>query len=422
MASAQKVRVSPLPLAGEGRVRVTRSQDSPHPDPLPRGERESAGNPVGPCTMVIFGSSGDLTKRKLVPSLYNLTVQGLLPKGFAAVGFARRDMTDEGFRAYLNEEIRKLIPPPIDEAAWKDLVGRFYFVSGEFEDAKAYANLKEVLDRVDKKHRTGGNILFYLATGPDFFSVIVRQCAKLGLMKESNGSWRRVIVEKPFGHDLVSAQSLNKQLHQALNESQIYRIDHYLGKETVQNIMVFRFGNGIFEPIWNRRYIDHVQITVAEDLGVELRGGYYDGIGALRDMVPSHIFQLISLAAMEPPISFDAEAVRDEQAKVLRALQPIPAANVIAHCVRGQYGAGTINGTKVGAYRSEPKVSPQSSTETFAALKLFIDSWRWAGVPFYIRTGKRLPCRSTEVVIQFAPVPLALFQAVSIGHLSAISW
>lgn len=389
-----------------------------HPQASSAGvSNRAAAKPAGPCLMVIFGSSGDLAKRKLIPALYHLTEQGLLPKDFAVVGFARRDMKEDGFRAYLNEEVRKLIPDPVDEAVWKELVGRFYFIPGDFGDTNAFAKLKAALTELDQKYKAGGNALFYLATAPEFFTVVVDQCAKQGLLQENNGSWRRVIVEKPFGKDLESAKLLNRELHKYLDESQIYRIDHYLGKETVQNMMVFRFANGIFEPIWNRRYIDHVQITVTEDIGVENRGGYYDEVGALRDMVPNHIFQLISLTAMEPPISFAADSVRDEQSKVLRAIQPMSPEELSRRVVRGQYGEGTMHGAKVPAYRSEPRVSPKSNTETFVALKLFIDSWRWADVPFYIRTGKRMSCRATEIVIQFKRVPLMLFRDVSVQHL-----
>jgi glucose-6-phosphate 1-dehydrogenase len=273
-------------------------------------------------------------------------------------------------------------------------------LSGNFKDSIAYTNLQTLLAQVDKEHGTRGNYFYYLATPPDFFSPIIQQISAAGLASEKNGQWRRVIIEKPFGSDLESALVLNQEISKVLNENQVYRIDHYLGKETVQNILVFRFANGIFEPIWNRRYIDHVQITVSEEIGVEQRGGYYEGAGALRDMVPNHIFQLISLTAMEPPISFEANAVRDEQVKILHAIQPPSSEEVLKCTLRGQYGEGTIDGELVPGYRSEPSVQRDSHAETFVAMKLHIDNWRWASVPFYLRTGKRLPRRATEIAIQ----------------------
>ena len=379
---------------------------------------EAASKPLGPCLLVIFGASGDLAKRKLLPALYYLSAQGLLPKQFAVLGVARRDMPEESFRVYLRKEVRPLIAGRVDERVWKDLVARCFFVPGNFDDAHAYVRLRERLAKLEKEYQTGGNVVFYLATAPDFFSTVVEHCEKAGMTKEKDGPFRRFVIEKPFGRDLESARALNRRLRRILHEPQIYRIDHYLGKETVQNLLVFRFANGIFEPVWNRRYVDHVQITVAEDLGVELRGGYYDESGALRDMLPNHMCQLVSLTAMEPPISFQADAVRDEQSKVLRAIAPMTPESVLERCVRGQYGPGTIGKSKVPGYRSEPRVSPKSSTETFVALKLFVDNWRWAGVPFYLRTGKRLPCRATEIVIQFKQVPLMLFRQIPIEHVS----
>jgi glucose-6-phosphate 1-dehydrogenase len=273
-----------------------------------------------------------------------------------------------------------------------------------------------MLGDVDKEHGTRGNYFYYLATAPTFFATVVKQLGGAGLVSEQNG-WRRVIIEKPFGRDYESARSLNKEIREVLDEKQIYRIDHYLGKETVQNILVFRFANGIFEPIWNRRYIDHIQITVAETVGVEQRGMYYDQAGTLRDMVPNHIFQLISLTAMEPPVSFDADVVRDEQTKILRALQPMTDEEVLTRTVRGQYGEGEVHGSKVQAYRSEPMVAPDSRTETFVAMKLHIDNWRWADVPFYLRTGKALPKRATQIVIQFKRAPFVLFRRTAVNRL-----
>ena len=368
--------------------------------------------------MVIFGADGDLTKRKLIPALYHLAGAGHLPKEFAVVGLARSEMTTEEFREKLERDLREYAGAAIQPGPWNWLRDRLYYVSGDFREAASYRRLREILKDVDGTHGTGGNYLFYLATAPSFFSLIVEQLASEGLTSQAPDNWRRVIIEKPFGRDLESARALNHHLRQYLSEDQIYRIDHYLGKETVQNILVFRFANGIFEPIWNRRYVDHVQITVAESIGVEHRGGYYEDAGALRDMVPNHLLQLISLVAMEPPNSFDPNAVRDEKAKVLRGIVPLHSFEVLRSVVAGQYGDGVIGGNPVPAYRAEPNVSPASNTETFVALKLFIDSWRWADVPFYVRTGKRLAKRVTEIAIQFKCAPLMLFRKTSVQDLA----
>ena len=368
------------------------------------------------CAMVIFGASGDLTKRKLIPALYNLAKDNLLSKNFALIGIARSTMTHDQFRGQIGEDLKQLGTTTIDPDLWHWLARRIYYVPGNFDDPATYEHLKAQLAEVEKEHGTGGNTFYYLATAPQYFGTVVRQLGQAGMVKEDPG-WRRVIIEKPFGRDYESARKLNLEIREVLQEQQIYRIDHYLGKETVQNILVFRFANGIFEPIWNRRYIDHVQITVAETVGVESRGGYYDSSGTLRDMVPNHIFQLISLTCMEPPVSFDADVVRDEQAKILKAIQPMAPEDVLLRTVRGQYGE-SVNGTeKMQAYRSEPNVNPHSSTETFVAMKLFIENWRWADVPFYLRTGKRLPTRSTEITIQFKRAPLLLFRQTSVEHL-----
>ncbi|HEX2185552.1 MAG TPA: glucose-6-phosphate dehydrogenase, partial [Chloroflexota bacterium] len=345
--------------------------------------------------MVIFGGTGDLTKRKLIPALYNLASSRLLSTEFAVVGIGRTKWTTEEFRRRMNEEIREFATQDVDPRLWQDFVGRLYYLSGDLQDAGTYPRLQQLLSEVDQSHNTRGNYFYYLATLPEFFALTIRHLGAAGLMQEENGHWRRVIVEKPFGNDLDSARALNRELSQVLDERQVYRIDHYLGKETVQNILVFRFANGIFEPIWNRRYVDHVQITVAETVGVELRGGYYEGAGALRDMVPNHIFQLISLTAMEPPISFAADAVRDEQAKVLHAIQDFTPEDVLARTVRGQYGPGTVDGARIPGYRDESKVNVDSRTETFAALRLQLDNWRWGGTPFFLRAGKCLPRRVT---------------------------
>ncbi len=370
-----------------------------------------------PSVMVVFGADGDLTKRKLIPSLYNLAAARLLPKEFAVIGLALTDLSTEEWRQRLDRDIQEYATTPVDSSVWAWLVERLYYVPGDFRDARAYQSLKESLAQADATHGTNGNYLYYLATAPSFFSEIVRQLGVQGLAAQRGRGWRRVVIEKPFGHDLESARALNAELRQVLDESQIYRIDHYLGKETVQNILVFRFANGIFEPVWNRRYIDHVQITVAESIGVEHRGRYYEEAGALRDMVPNHLLQLVSFIAMEPPNSFEADAVRDEKAKVLRAIQPLNPIEVLRSTVAGQYGEGAIATMPVPAYRAEPHVSPASNTETFVAMKLFIDSWRWADVPFYLRTGKRMPTRVTEIAIQFKRPPFMLFRKTSVERL-----
>ncbi len=378
---------------------------------------EILGSQTGPCAMVIFGATGDLTARKLIPSLYNLAKSNHLSREFAIVGVARTDMPVEKFREILTQKMQSFIGPSLDRNLWEWMLGRIYYVSGEFTNPQTYTKLKETLDRVNETHKTHGNFFFYLATSPDFFSEIVSQLGHGSLTQEENGQWRRVIIEKPFGRDVHSAQALNREIGKVLSEKQIYRIDHYLGKETVQNIMIFRFGNGIFEPIWNRRYIDHVQITVAETVGVESRGGYFDQAGTLRDMVPNHLFQLLTLTAMEPPTSFGADSVRNEQNKILKALQPITPEDVLQRCVRGQYGEGRNGDERIPAYRSESGVPPGSNTETFVAMKLLIDNWRWADVPFYLRTGKRMPRRYTEVAIQFKRPPLLLFRKTPVERL-----
>ncbi len=364
--------------------------------------------------MVIFGAAGDLTSRKLIPALYNLAKARLLSDNFQVVGFSKEDLDDQGFRQHV---LRFLDGEDKSCDAWKWFQDRLFYQRGEFEDAAAFQKLAARLAQTDQASHTAGNYLFYLATAPRFFGSIVEQLGRAGLAEQKGGQWRRVVIEKPFGHDLDSAKALNRQIKTELAENQIYRIDHYLGKETVQNILVFRFSNGIFEPIWNRRYIDHVQITNAETVGVEQRGGYFDKAGTLRDMVPNHMMQLISLTAMEPPVSFEADAVRDEQAKILHAIQPLSGEEVLHRAVRGQYGEGTEGQEHVSAYRAEPGVSPDSRTETFVGLKLGIDSWRWAGVPFYLRTGKRLPRHHTEITIQFKRAPFILFRQTAVHRL-----
>jgi glucose-6-phosphate 1-dehydrogenase len=384
---------------------------------LPSSTKPRVGRVADPCVMVIFGVTGDLTRRKLIPALYNLASQHLLSREFAVVGIGRTPMTTDEARKKLSEGFKQFATGPVDSDLWEWFVRRLHYIPGNFDDPATYDKLQETLQTVEKDHGTHGNVFFYLATAPDFFCDIVERLSSVGLMKEQNGQWRRVIIEKPFGHDLDSARALNQHLLKVVGENQIYRIDHYLGKETVQNILAFRFANGIFEPIWNRRYIDNVQISVAETVGVEKRGDYYDKAGALRDMVPNHIMQLITLSAMEPPISFEANAVRDEQAKILHAIQPFTSEDVLSKTVRGQYGEGMVDGQRVPSYRAEPGVPPDSKTETFVAMKLLIDNWRWAGVPFFLRTGKRLPSRSTHIVIEFRRAPFILFRETQVDDL-----
>jgi glucose-6-phosphate 1-dehydrogenase len=384
---------------------------------IPMTQQQRVGRPGDPCIMVIFGAAGDLTRRKLIPSLYNLAKQQLLSREFAVVGVSHGDMSDQDFQQWFTDDIKHYAGNEADQDLIEWFLRRVYYIKAEFGDKNVYPKLKDFLGKTDKEHSTHGNYLFYLATAPAFFGPLVENLAAVDLMQENGQNWRRVIIEKPFGHDLESAKALNQQLLKVAAEKQIYRIDHYLGKETVQNILAFRFANGIFEPIWNRRYIDHVQISVSETVGVEQRGSYYDHAGALRDMVPNHIMQLISLTSMEPPVSFQADAVRDEQGKILHAIQPLSSEEVLTRTVRGQYGPGVIGAQRVPGYREEEDVPPDSKTETFVAMKLAIDNWRWADVPFYLRTGKRLPAQNTHIVIQFRRAPFVLFRDTPVENL-----
>ncbi len=355
-----------------------------------------------PAVMVIFGASGDLTARKLMPALYNLALNRYLPTGFSVVGVANTAWSDEEFRNQMMSAVQKNSrTQPLDQSVWRSFAEGLHYIPMSFDDPEGYQRLADRLERLDKERGTSGNRVFYCATLPEFFPVIVGRLGTSGIARRGDG-WKRVIVEKPFGHDLTSAQALNADIHAVFNEPQVYRIDHYLGKETVQNVMVFRFANGIFEPIWNRRYVDHVQITVAEDIGIERRGPYYEHAGALRDIFQNHLLQLLSIVAMEAPANFDAETVRDEKVKVLKSIRPI---NVADEVVRGQYGPGWVAGQQVPGYRQEQRVAPDSTTETYVAMRLSIDNWRWADTPFYLRTGKRLPSRASEIAIQFKNAP-----------------
>ena len=378
--------------------------------PLP-GAAPAYAVPGASC-LVIFGASGDLTARKLLPALYTLAAQDLLPRCFSVVGVARSELGQDGFRQRMRAAVESFSRlGPVREEVWERLARTIHYLSASVEDPQGARQLRDLLARVDRACGTEGNRLFYLATPPAAYAGIVRALGAAGLASGGDGrGWARIIIEKPFGRDLVSARQLNRQVLEVFREPQVYRIDHYLGKETVQNILAFRFGNSIFEPLWNRRYVDHVQIAVAEDLGVEGRGDYYDQAGALRDMVQNHLLQLLSLVAMEPPASFEAEAIRDEKVKLLRAVRPIPPGAVLDRTLRGQYTAGVIGGRPIPGYREEAGVAPDSTTETYAALRLTIDNWRWAGVPVYLRTGKALPGRVTEVTIQYREPPLFIFQ------------
>src|SRR5260221_12855789 len=361
-----------------------------------------------PCAIVIFGASGDLTKRKLIPSLYNLCSYGLLPANFSIIGISRTEWSDDDFRNHLGKELAELGTQPINPKIWDEFRKRMMYCPGSFDDPKSYECLQVRLDESAKRLGTAGNVLFYLSVQPDFFAVIPKMLTERRLTREE-GCWRRIIIEKPFGRDLATAGEWNAKLTVVLKEHQIYRIDHYLGKETEQNLLVFRLGNAVFEPIWNRRYIDHVQLTVAETIGVELRGAFYEQTGAFRDVMQNHMFMLLALIAMEPPNSLQGETVRNEKVKLLQAVRPASPEEALASTVRGQYGPGQIDGVSVPGYRQEKNVNPESNVETYAAVKLMIDNWRWAGVPFYLRSGKRLGKRMTQIVVRFKTPPLALF-------------
>lgn len=398
------------------------STDAPTPDegtpaPVARGP---VAPKAPPATLFLFGAHGDLVQRLLTPALYNLTRDGLVDDDLKVVGVDHNAATDEAFRDKLLTFVRELAEKkaargdakPLDENVWNRLASRISYIEGDFLDDQTYRDISERIAA-----EPTGNAVFYLATSPRFFGEVVDRLGAAGLLEQKPGQFRRVVIEKPFGSDLASAQALNQKLLHVMSEKQIYRIDHYLGKETVQNILVSRFANGLFESFWNSHYIDHIQITAAEAVGVEQRGGFYETTGALRDMVPNHLFQLLAMVAMEPPAAFGADAVRGEKAKVIGALRPQTPEQALAHSVRGQYGAGTVNGKAVKAYREEHRVAPDSTTETYVALKVWVDNWRWGGVPFYLRTGKRMSHRDTEIAIYFKPAPYAQFRGTKIDLL-----
>jgi glucose-6-phosphate 1-dehydrogenase len=370
------------------------------------------------CAFVIFGVTGDLTHRLVMPSLYNLAATNLLPEKFCVVGVARRGLSHDGLRDSLMKGVRQHATRPVDDAVANRLLECVTSVEADPSEPDSFDKLKAQLERLEAARNTGGNRLFYLATPPSAFTPIARELGRTALLKEEHGAWCKLVIEKPFGTDLASAKALNDELLKIATEHQIYRIDHYLGKETVQNIMVLRFANGMFEPIWNRHHIDHVQITVGEKIGVGQRGSFYDSTGALRDMVPNHLFQLLSLVAMEPPARFDAHTVRTEKAEVLAAIQTQSEADALKNSVRGQYTGGKVGDAEMPDYRKTPDVGPDSTTETYAALKLTIDNWRWAGVPFYLRTGKALGLKRTEVAIKFREAPFAMFSCTAVEELA----
>jgi glucose-6-phosphate 1-dehydrogenase len=376
---------------------------NPFQDPL-RFERR-----VPPCAIVIFGANGDLTKRKLLPALYRLSYERRIPQTFAILGNSRTHLSDEEFRTKMKESVQQFLEDaPFDESVWETFSKGLYYVTGDLQDPACYNAISKKLSEVEKDHQTGGNVLFYLSTQPSFYADVIN---RLGDHKLNHGAgWRRVIIEKPFGHDLDSARKLNADIQGVFQETEIYRIDHYLGKETVQNILAFRFGNGIFEPLWNRRYINHVQITAAESIGVEGRGAYYQEAGALRDMIQNHLSQVMATVTMEPPSVYDADNVRDERAKLLRSVRIMKPEDVPLYAVAGQYGPAKVGGDDLPGFRQEKGVDPNAQTDTYAATTFFIENWRWAGVPIYIRTGKRLPKRVTDIAIQFNAAPLSLFR------------
>jgi glucose-6-phosphate 1-dehydrogenase len=395
------------------------------PGPRARGKEDGDGaaltNPLrvgtrlervpAPCALVIFGATGDLAHRRILPAIYNLRRARLLPSESAVLGFARRPYADGSYTAEMRGAVEQHSRHPVEPALWEDFASTIHYQQGEFGDPSAYTRLAERLEQIEAVAGTRGNTLYYLATPPSAYPAIVANLGRAGLHRRPGSGWTRIVIEKPFGHDLASARALNEAVMTVFEESQVYRIDHYLGKDTVRNLLVFRFANGIFEPVWNRRYVDHVQITVAEDLGVEGRGAFYEEAGASRDILQNHMLQLLSLVAMEPPIAFEADALRDEKVRVLRAIDPgWTEERVLADVVRGQYTAGWVGDHKVPGYGEEPEVAEGSTVETYVAMRLVVENWRWADVPFFLRTGKRLPRRATEIAVQFKRPPLMLFK------------
>ncbi len=386
---------------------------------------DTALPPAPPCTMVIFGAGGDLTKRLVVPALYNLVTSGSLPDDFALVGFDLAQKTAQDWRDDLTEMMQDFVTQGggefnadhIDQTAWAWLTDRMSYVQGDLTDDAAFARLGTHLDGIEKDGKTKGNRLFYLAIADRFFAPAVDGLGKAGLTRQDGAGWRRVVVEKPFGHDLASARQLNADILKSLTEDQIYRIDHFMGKETVQNILAFRFANGLFEPLWNRNHIDHVQITASETVGVERRGKFYEKTGALRDMVPNHLFQILSMIAIEPPLSFDADHIRDKKTEAFQSITVQSIDEACENSVRGQYGAGEVLGKPAAAYRNEPDVASDSGAETYVALKLMIDNWRWKGVPFYLRTGKYMATRKTEIAIRFKSAPHSMFKKTDVAEM-----
>lgn len=393
-------------------------EESPAAATNPFREGAAASYVAAPCTVVIFGASGDLTKRKLVPALYNLAVDGFFTAPSNIVGVARRPVPEAEFRSQLRAGLEEFSRRrPVDDAVFGGVGARLHYVAADFSNQADFPRLRDAIAEIEQRNGTPPNRLFYLAIPPEHIAAVTKNLASVGLLEDGEDRWARIIVEKPFGTDLASARTLNGALRGVVGERQVFRIDHYLGKETVQNLLVFRFANGMFEPVWNQKYIDHVQITVAETVGVEARAGYFDKAGVTRDIIQNHVLQLLSLVAMEPPVALDADAVRDEKVKVLRALRPIAASEAADATARAQYAAGAIGGKPVPPYRGEPGVPKESTTETFAAIRCFVDNWRWSGVPFFLRAGKRLPRRATEIAIQFKSPPHVLFDGQGAARL-----
>ncbi|MFD4790928.1 glucose-6-phosphate dehydrogenase [Streptomyces sp. NPDC058459] len=414
-ARRTRTRAKPAAVREPEDIRVPVAPATEWENPLRDAQDRRLPRIAGPSGLVIFGVTGDLSRKKLMPAVYDLANRGLLPPGFSLVGFARRDWEDQDFAQVVHDAVKEHARTQFREEVWQQLAEGMRFVPGDFDDDTAFDQLKEAVDELDASRGTGGNFAYYLSVPPKFFPKVVRQLKKHGLADAPEGSWRRAVIEKPFGHDLESAHDLNKVVHEVFEPDQVFRIDHYLGKETVQNIMALRFANQMYEPIWNRSYVDHVQITMAEDIGIGGRAGYYDGIGAARDVIQNHLVQLMALTAMEEPIAFDADSLLTEKLKVLKSVR-LPD-ELGEHTVRGQYASGWQGGEKVVGYLEEDGIDPKSKTDTYAALKLEIDNRRWAGVPFYLRTGKRLGRRVTEIAVVFKRAPHSPFDSTATEEL-----